>query len=58
MIGPQKPIFYHFKAYVYKIYVFIKSKDDSDKFKRFQKLAPKVYIGYFVGYKSINIYKI
>ena len=41
-----------------KIYVFIKSKDDSDKPRRFQKLAPKTYIGYFVGYKSTNIYKI
>ncbi len=58
VIGPRKSILYHFKTYVYKIYVFIKFKDDPDKFKRFQKLALRVYIGYFVGYESINIYKV
>ncbi len=58
MIGPWKPIFYHLKAYIYKVYIFIKSKDDPNKPGRLQKLTPRAYIGYFVEYKSINIYKI
>ncbi len=31
MIGLQKPIFYYLKAYIYKVYIFIKSKGDPDK---------------------------
>ncbi len=58
MIGLRKPIFYHFKMYMYKVYVFIKSKGDPDKPGRFQKLASRVYIGYPVGYEFINIYKV
>ncbi len=56
--NPWKPIFYYLKAYVYKIYVLIKSKDDPDKPGRFQKLAPRVYIGYLIEYKSTNIYRV
>ncbi len=41
-----------------EVYVFIKSKGDPDKLERFQKLAPRVYIGYLVGYESMNIYKV
>ncbi len=58
MIGLWKSIFYHLKAFVYKIYIFIKSTNDLDKFKKFQKLAPKTYIGYLIEYESINIYKV
>ena len=56
--GLRKPIFHYLKTYTYKIYVFIKSKDDPDKLGRLQKLAPRIYIGYLVGYESINIYKV
>jgi len=35
IISPRKPIFYHLKAYTYEVYVFIKSKDDPDKPRRF-----------------------
>ncbi len=58
MIGPWKPIFYYLKVYTYKVYVFIKSKGDPDKLVKFQKLVPRVYIGYFVGYEFTNIYKV
>ena len=58
IIGPRKLIFYHLKVYIYEVYVFIKFKNDSNKLRRFQKLASKVYIGYLVGYKSMNIYKV
>ena len=58
MINLWKPIFYYLKAYIYEIYVFIKSKSDLDKPRRFQKLVLKVYIGYLVKYKFINIYKV
>ncbi len=58
MIDPRKPIFYYLKVYIYKVYVFIKSKSDPDKLGRLQKLVPRVYIGYFVGYKSTNIYRV
>ncbi len=58
MIGPWKPIFYYFKMYIYKVYIFIKSKNDPNKFKKFQKLALRIYIGYLVGYKFTNIYKV
>src|SRR6266699_1767496 len=58
MIDPRKPIFYYLKVYIYKVYVFIKSKSDPDKLGRLQKLVPRIYIGYLVGYKSTNIYKV
>ncbi len=58
MTSSWKPILYHFKAYAYEVYIFIKSKGDPDKPGRFQKLASKVYIGYFVGYEFTNIYKV
>ncbi len=58
MIDLWKPIFYHFKTYICKVYVFIKSKGDPDKLGRFQKLIPRIYIGYFIGYKSMSIYKV
>ena len=58
MTGPRKSILYHFKAFIYKIYVFIKSKGNSDKLGKLQKLALRVYIGYLIGYESINIYKV
>ena len=58
VISLRKPIFYHLKAYVYEVYVFIKSKGDPDKSEKLQKLVPKIYIGYLVGYESINIYKV
>ncbi len=51
-------ILYYFKAYVCEVYVFIKFKGDPDKPGRLQKLVPRVYIGYFVGYESINIYRV
>jgi len=35
VIGPRKPIFYYFKVYIYKVYIFIKSKGDLDKLGRF-----------------------
>ena len=56
--NPWKPIFYYLKAYVYKIYVLIKSKDDPNKLRRLQKLTSRIYIKYLVGYKSTNIYRI
>ena len=56
--SPRKPILHHFKTYTYKIYILIKSKSDPNKPKRFQKLTPRIYIGYLVGYESINIYKV
>ena len=43
---------------MYKVYVFIKFKSDPDKPRRFQKLASRVYIGYFIGYKFTSIYKV
>jgi len=58
MIGSRKPILYHFKVYICKIYVFIKFKNDPDKSGRFQKLTSRTYIGYFVGYESISIYRV
>ncbi len=58
MTDLRKPILHYFKAYTYKIYVFIKSKNDPDKPGRFQKLAPRVYIGYLIEYKSTNIYRV
>ena len=58
VISSRKPIFYHFKVYVYKVYIFIKSKDNPNKFGRLQKLVSRAYIGYLVGYKSTNIYKV
>jgi len=58
MIGPRKPILHHLKVYTYKIYVFIKFKGDPDKPEKFQKLAPRTYIGYLVGYKSTSIYRV
>ena len=44
--------------YICKVYVFIKFKGDPDKLGKFQKLAPKTYIGYLVGYKSTSIYRV
>src|SRR6266699_4325419 len=58
VIGPRKPILYHLKVYAYDVYVFIKSKGDLDKPGKLQKLVPRAYIGYFVGYEFTNIYKV
>ncbi len=58
IIGPRKLIFYHLKTYMYKVYILIKFKGDLDKPGRLQKLAPRIYIEYLVGYEFISIYKV
>ena len=56
--GPQKPHLHPLKVYSCKAYVLIKSKRDADRPGKRQKLDAKAHIGYLVGYKSTNIYRI
>ena len=56
--GPRKPQLHHLKAYGCKAYVLIKSKGDTDRPGKRQKLDAKAHIGFLVGYKSTNIYQI
>ena len=54
--GPRKSQLHHLKAYGCKAYVLIKSK--SDRPSKLRKLDARAHIGFLVGYKSTNIYRI
>ena len=54
--GPKKPQLHHLRAYRYKTYMLIKSKGNPLYYHKLQKLDSKAHIGFFVGYKSTNIY--
>ena len=56
--GPRKPQLHHLRAYGCKAYVLIKSKSDLQYRHKLRKLDSKAHIGFFVGYKSTNIYRI
>jgi len=54
--GPRKPNQAHLRAYGCKAYAMT---DDTHRGKsRLQRLDPKAWIGYLVGYQSTNIYRI
>ncbi|KAI1671854.1 hypothetical protein L13192_02716 [Pyrenophora tritici-repentis] len=54
--GPRKPNQAHLKAYGCKAFAMT---DDTHRGKsRLQRLDPKAWIGYLVGYQSTNIYRI
>ncbi|KAH5706327.1 RNA-directed DNA polymerase [Parastagonospora nodorum] len=54
--GPRKPNQSHLKAYGCKAFAMT---DDTHRGKsRLQRLDPKAWIGYLVGYQSTNIYRI
>ena len=46
----------YLKAYSYKVYAM--TLDAQLKKKRLNKLDPRAYIGYLIGYNSTNIYRI
>ena len=54
----QKPLFYHLRAFGYKTYILIKSKSDLWYHQKRHKLDGKAHIGFFIGYKLTNIYRI
>ena len=56
--GPRKPQLHHLKAYGCKAYVLIKSKSDPNRPGKRRKLNAKAQIGFLVGYKSTNIFRI
>lgn len=54
--GPRKPNQTHLKAYGCKAFAMT---DDTHRGKsRLQRLDPKAWIGYLVGYQSTNIYRV
>lgn len=54
--GPRKPDQTHLKAYGCKAFAMT---DDTHRGKsRLQRLDPKAWIGYLVGYQSTNIYRV
>jgi hypothetical protein len=54
--GPRKPNQTHLKAYGSKAFAMT---DDTHRGKsRLQRLDPKAWIGYLVGYQSTNIYRV
>jgi hypothetical protein len=54
--GPRRPNLAHLKAYGSKAFAMT---DDTHRMKsRLQRLDPKAWIGYLVGYQSTNIYRI
>jgi hypothetical protein len=56
VVKDRKPRQAHLRAYGCK--VFAMSADALGKKKRLQKLNPKAWIGYLVGYNSTNIYRV
>ena len=52
----KKPQLAHLKAYECKAYAM--TENAQIRRNRKQKLEPKAYVGYLVGYRSINIFKI
>ena len=56
--GLRKPQLHHLRAYSCKAYVLTKSKDDARYQHKLCKLDSKSYIGFLVGYESINIYRV
>ena len=56
--GPQKPHLHHLRAFGCKMYILIKSKGDPQYRQKRRKLDAKAHIGFLVGYKSTNIYRI
>jgi hypothetical protein len=55
-IGPRKPNLSHIRAYGCKAFAMT---DDTQLGKfRLQRLDPKAWVGYLVGYRSTNIYRI
>ncbi|KAJ8129613.1 hypothetical protein O1611_g4017 [Lasiodiplodia mahajangana] len=56
VVQDRKPQQAHLRAYGCK--AFAMSADALEKRKRLQKLNPKAWIGYLVGYNSTNIYRI
>ena len=58
VFGLRKPLFHHLKAYGCKVYVKIKSKGDPQLPNKLLKLAFRAHIGFLVGYKSTNIYRV
>jgi len=54
--GPRKPNQAHLKAYGCKAFAMT---DDTHRGKsRLQRLDPKAWIGYLIGYQSTNIYRV
>ncbi|KAF9733719.1 polyprotein [Paraphaeosphaeria minitans] len=54
--GPRKPNQAHLRAYGCKAFAMT---DDTHRVKsRLQRLDPKAWIGYLIGYQSTNIYRI
>ena len=51
-LSPIKPNIAHLRAYGYRAYLL------KYNIPRTQKLAPRAYIGYLVGYNSTNIFQI
>ena len=56
--SPRKPLFHHLRAFGCKAYMLIKSKKDPQYRQMHCKLDAKAHIGFLIGYKSINIYRI
>jgi len=52
----RKPQLAHLKAYGCRAYAI--TSDAQLKKKRLNKLDPRAYIGYLIGYNSTNIYRI
>jgi hypothetical protein len=56
VMGPRKPNLSHIRAYGCKAFAMT---DDTQLGKfRLQRLDPKAWVGYLVGYRSTNIYRI
>ena len=48
----------HLKVYGCKCYVLLKGSEGIHKPKKSNKLAPRAFVGFLVGYDSSNIYRV
>lgn len=58
IFGLQKQLFYHLRAFEYKVYILIKSKKDPHYRQKHCKFDVKAHIGFLISYQLTNIYKI
>ena len=58
VFDPWKSLRHHLRGFGSKVYVLIKSKKDLQYRQKHRKLDAKAHIGFLVGYKSTNIYRI